>query len=198
VLNPVEMAMPAEAEVIARLTADRGYRKLFKKAFPEEKEPVNYDNFAQAVAAFERTLITRDRFDDFMRGDLLALKAQELKGLDLFLTVGCTTCHMGPTLGGNSYQKLGVMKPYKNTTDKGRIKVTQEEWDEFRFKVPSLRNVALTYPYFHDGQVASLASAIREMASIQLGKELTDEEVACIHAFLGSLSDKKRKPSKDY
>ena len=195
VLNPVEMAMPGEDEVIKRLTADRDYPAMFKAAFPAEDQPISYNNFAHAVAAFERTLITKDRFDDFMKGDLKALNAQELKGLNLFLTVGCTTCHVSPTVGANSYQKLGVMKPYKNTADKGRYKVTQEDWDEFRFKVPSLRNVALTYPYFHDGQVATLEDAIREMSRIQLGKDLKDDEVAALKAFLGSMSDKTRKPS---
>jgi len=196
VLNPVEMAMPAEAEVISRINADKAYPKLFRAAFPGEASPISYDNFARAVAAFERTLITKDRFDDFMKGNLKALNAQELRGLDLFLTAGCTTCHTGPTIGGNSFQKLGVMKPYKNTTDKGRIKVTQEDWDEFRFKVPSLRNVALTYPYFHDGQIPDLEAAVREMARIQLGKELSNEDAASLKAFLTSLSDKNRRASK--
>jgi cytochrome c peroxidase len=196
VLNPGEMAMPNEAEVIARLSADKDYPKMFEAAFPGEAKPINYDNFARAVAAFERTLVTHDRFDDFVKGDLKALNGEELRGLNLFLTTGCTTCHVGPTIGGNSYQKLGVMKPYKNTKDRGRIKVTQEEWDDLRFKVPSLRNVALTYPYFHDGDVANLEAAIREMARIQLGKELPDEDVTAIKAFLTSLSDKTRQASK--
>jgi cytochrome c peroxidase len=196
VLNPVEMAMPDEKEVIKRLGADAQYPKLFKAAFPGEDQPINYDNFARAVAAFERTLITRDRFDDFLKGDDKALNAHELEGLNLFLTVGCTTCHVGPTIGGNMYQKIGLVHAYANTNDVGRIKVTGEEWDQYRFKVPSLRNVALTYPYFHDGQARDLRSAVKQMAYMQLGKELTANEISSLTAFLNSLSDKTRKASK--
>ena len=196
VLNPVEMAMPDQPTVVKRLTADKEYPALFKAAFPGQEQPISYENFARAVAAFERTLITRDRFDDFMKGDDKALTEQELRGLNLFLTTGCTTCHTGPTIGGNMYQKIGLLHPYANTTDKGRITVTQEEWDEFRFKVPSLRNVALTWPYFHDGKVADLDTAIREMAYMQLDKKLTDVEVADLKAFLVALSDKTRKAAK--
>ncbi len=148
VLNPVEMAMPDEQEVIKRLGADADYPKLFKAAFPGEDKPINYNNFARAVAAFERTLITHDRFDEFLKGDDKALNAQELQGLNLFLTAGCTTCHVGPTIGGNMYQKIGLLHPYANTNDVGRIKITGEEWDQYRFKVPSLRNVGLTLPLF--------------------------------------------------
>ena len=196
VLNPVEMAMPNEQEVIKRLEADANYPKLFKAAFPGEEQPINYHNFARAVAAFERTLITRDRFDDFLKGDDKALNAQELQGLNLFLTVGCTTCHVSPTIGGNMYQKVGLIHPYANTNDVGRIKITSEEWDLYRFKVPSLRNVALTYPYFHDGKVSDLRSAVKQMAYMQLGKELTDSEISSLTAFLSSLSGKDRKASR--
>jgi cytochrome c peroxidase len=196
VLNPVEMAMPDQDTVVKRLKADKDYPGLFKAAFPGQEQPISYENFARAVAAFERTLITRDRVDDFLRGDDKALNAQELRGLDLFLTTGCTTCHTGPTIGGNMYQKIGVLHPYANTTDKGRITVTKEEWDEYRFKVPSLRNVALTWPYFHDGKAADLDTAIREMAYLQLDKKLTDTEIADLKAFLTALSDKTRKAAK--
>jgi cytochrome c peroxidase len=196
VLNPVEMAMPDEKEVVKRLEADAQYPKLFKAAFPGEDRPINYDNFARAVAAFERTLITRDRFDDFLKGDDKALDAQELEGLNLFLTVGCTTCHVSPTIGGSMYQKVGLVHAYPNTNDLGRFKVTREDGDQYRFKVPSLRNVGLTYPYFHDGQVRDLRSAVKQMAYLQLGKELTDNEITSLTAFLNSLSDKTRKASK--
>jgi len=196
VLNPGEMAMPDEKEVVKRLEADARYPQLFKAAFPGEVSPISYHNFARAVAAFERTLITHDRFDDFLKGDDRALNAQELQGLNLFLTIGCTTCHVGPTIGGNMYQKAGIIHPYANTNDMGRFKVTGEEWDQYRFKVPSLRNVALTYPYFHDGQVRDLGSAVKQMAYMQLGKELADKEIAALVAFLNSLSDKGRKASR--
>ena len=196
VLNPVEMAMPDEKEVVRRLEADAQYPKLFKAAFPGEQKPINYDNFAQAVAAFERTLITHDRLDDFLKGDDKALSAQELAGLNLFLTVGCTTCHVGPTIGGGMYQKVGLVHPYANTNDVGRMKITSDTGDRLYFKVPSLRNIALTYPYFHDGQAANLQSAVKQMAYMQLGKELTDQEVASLTTFLNTLSDKTRKASK--
>jgi cytochrome c peroxidase len=193
VLNPGEMAMPDEKEVVKRLEADADYPKLFKAAFPGEERPINYHNFARAVAAFERTLITHDRFDEFLKGDDKALNAQELQGLNLFLTVGCTTCHVGPGIGANMYQKMGVIHPYANTNDLGRFKVTSEEWDQYRFKVPSLRNVGLTHPYFHDGRAGDLRSAVKQMAYLQLGKELTDKDIASLTAFLNSLSDKTRK-----
>ena len=196
VLNPVEMAMPEEPEVVRRLSQDKQYPKMFKAAFPGEANPITYDNFARAVAAFERTLRTHDRFDDFLNGDDKALNAQELYGLDLFLTTGCTTCHTGPTIGGNMYQKVGLIHPYANTNDLGRIKVTEEDSDAYRFKVPSLRNVALTWPYFHDGKAASLESAIKQMAYMQLDKKLSDEDIAALKAFLGSLSDKTRHPAR--
>ena len=196
VLNPVEMAMPDQQEVVKRLKADKEYPALFKTAFAGTADPITYDNVSRAIAAFERTLITRDRFDDFLKGDDSALTPLELTGLNLFLSTGCTTCHTGPTIGGNMYQKIGLLHPYENKNDLGRIKVTNEEWDEYRFKVPSLRNVALTYPYFHDGAVDSLRSAITKMAYLQLDKTLSNQEVDALQAFLQTLSDKNRKPAK--
>jgi cytochrome c peroxidase len=191
VLNPVEMAMPAEAEVIKRLKADASYPKMFAKAFPGAADAINYDNMAEAIAAFERTLITRDRFDDFQKGDDQALNTPELKGLQIFTTIGCTTCHVGPLLGGNSFQKIGLIHPYE-TKDLGREQATKEEEDRGRFKVPSLRNVALTAPYFHDGKVATLRDAVVKMAYHQLDKKLTDDEIEALVAYLYSLTDKPR------
>lgn len=196
VLNPAEMAMPDEKEVVKRLEADPDYPKLFKAAFPGQAQPISYQAFAQAVAAFERTLITHDRFDDFLKGDDQALNAQELQGADLFLSLGCTTCHVGPAIGGTMYQKIGLIHPYANTNDLGRFKVTGEEWDQYRFKVPSLRNVALTHPYFHDGRIGDLRSAVKQMGHLQLGKELTDQEIASLTTFLDALSDKTRRTAK--
>ena len=192
VLNPGEMAMPSEAAVIAKLKAEKKYVGAFKKAFPGEADPVTYDNFALAVGSFERTLRTHDRFDDFLKGDDKALTAAELKGLDTFLTIGCTTCHAGPLLGGNDFKKLGILNAYENTADKGRIEVTKEDYDEFVFKVPSLRNIALTAPYFHDGSQKTLEEAVQKMAWLQLGKKLSPEEAQGLGAFLRALSDKKR------
>ena len=192
VLNPGEMGMPSEAAVVEKLKAEKKYVGAFKKAFPGESDPVTYDNFAKAVGSFERTLLTHDRFDDFLKGDNKALTAAELKGLDTFLSIGCTTCHTGPLLGGNDYKKLGILNAYENTADKGRMEVTKEDYDEFVFKVPSLRNVALTAPYFHDGTQKTLEQTVQKMAWLQLGKKLSAEETSDLTAFLRALSDKKR------
>lgn len=195
VLNPVEMAMPSEAEVVKRLKVDALYPKMFAKAFPESSDPITYDNMAEAIAAFERTLVTRDRFDDFQKGDDKALSATEQKGLELVLSLGCTTCHVTPTMGGSSYQKVGLIHPYE-TPDIGRQKVSKDDSDKFKFKVPSLRNVALTAPYFHDGKMATLKEAVTKMAYHQLGKELTSDEADSLVAFLDALTDKPRASSR--
>lgn len=196
VLNPVEMAMPGPEVVLERLNADPTYVAAFKKAFPGEAAPVNYDNFARAVAAFERTLVTHDRFDDFLKGNNQALSSKELAGLQEFLTIGCTTCHFGPLIGGNNYKKLGIVNAYEITEDKGRIVVTKEEFDEMVFKVPSLRNIALTAPYFHNGLQKTLPETVKTMAWLQLGLDLKPEQVDSLVAFLGSLTDKSRGGNK--
>ena len=190
ILNPVEMAMPAEPVVVERLKADKDYPRLFAAAFAGENDTVNYENLARAIAAFEHTLVTRDRFDDFLKGQDRALTSAELKGLNTFLTTGCTACHTGPLLGGNSYQKMGLIKPYANQTDVGRSAVTKEDDDKFKFKVPTLRNIAATHPYFHDGKVATLPEAVRTMANLQLGVQLTAEQEADLVAFLQTLTGK--------
>ena len=192
ILNPGEMAMPEEKEVIARLSAIEDYTKGFAAAFPADKEPLNYDNLAKAIASFERTLRTHDRFDDFLKGDDTALTPAELGGLRTFMSTGCTTCHMGPALGGVMYQKMGLLKPYANEKDLGRAALTKNDAEKFFFKVPSLRNIALTHPYFHDGASKTLADAVKTMADLQLGKTLTEAETASIVTFLHALSDKER------
>jgi cytochrome c peroxidase len=191
VLNPIEMAMPSEAVVVQRLRAMDSYSALFKAAFPNSDEPITYENVARAIAAFERTLITRDRLDDFLKGSDDALTPTERKGLHEFLTLGCTTCHYGPVLGGQVFQKIGLIHPFP-TDDKGRFDVTQDEDDEYRFKVPMLRNIELTAPYFHKGQIETLEDAVRKMAWHQLGKELSDDQVKSLVAFLKTLTDKER------
>lgn len=193
ILNPIEMAMPDEKTVIERLSADGEYPGLFKKAFPDDADPLTYDNLARAIAAYERTLITHDRFDDFLKGDDKALTAQELQGLALFLKTGCATCHNGPTLGGNRFHKLGQAHDYANQSDRGRFDVTQDDADKFKFKTPVLRNVALTAPYYHDGKIIALSEAVSEMAWLQLDKKLDAEETVAIEAFLKSLTDKNRE-----
>jgi cytochrome c peroxidase len=187
VLNPIEMAMPDEKTVVQRLKKDATYGDAFKAAFPDDADPITYDNMAKAIGAFERRLITPSPFDAFLAGDDAALTEVQLAGLETYLDTGCTTCHNGALLGGSMYQKLGLVKPYEDA-DKGRAEVTGNDADLQMFKVPSLRNIDKTGPYFHNGQVASLDEAIRLMATHQLGKELSKEEVASISAFLSSLT----------
>jgi cytochrome c peroxidase len=186
VLNPVEMAMPDAASVEKVLRSIPGYAPLFEKAFPGQDQPITFDNTALAIASFERRLLTPSRFDAYMEGDDTALTAAEKKGLETFINVGCPTCHMGSTVGGTLYQKLGLVKPYP-TKDAGRYEVTKKEADRGFFKVPSLRNVTRTGPWFHDGSVKTLPEAVRLMARHQLGRELDDAQVASIVTFLGAL-----------
>lgn len=187
VMNPIEMAMPSQDKVVAMLKGDTEYPAMFAKAFPSEKDPVTFENMGKAIGAFERTLMTPSRFDDYLNGDDAALSEEEQRGLETFVNVGCATCHMGVGLGGLMYQKLGLVKPYP-TEDTGRFKVTQNEADKFYFKVPSLRNVEQTYPYYHDGSVATLEEAVEKMADYQLGKKLNQQETSDIIAFLKSLT----------
>lgn len=184
ILNPVEMAMPSEQAVVDKLSAIGEYQKAFKVAFKSNDNAITYDNLAHAIAAFERTLITQDRFDQFMLGDSAALSQQEKDGLAAFINTGCTACHSGPTMGGTFYQKMGLIKPYANQLDQGRFDLTKNAADKMFFKVPMLRDVARTAPYFHDGSVKTLEEAVKLMASIQLGRELDDKTTADIVAFL--------------
>jgi len=188
-LNPDEMGMPVEAELLKRLRESGNYQRQFARSFPDKSEPFNIENITRAIAAYERTLITHDRFDDFLKGSDRALSRAERKGLKLFLDFGCARCHNGSALGGNSFQKTGLKNPYANMNDLGRATITGNEADRFKFKVPSLRNVVLTPPYFHDGQVATLTEAIRLMGYLQLDRQLTRAEVESIETFLHSLSD---------
>ncbi|MBM3762999.1 MAG: c-type cytochrome [Acidobacteria bacterium] len=187
VLNPGEMGMPSKAEVEYRLERIPGYVELFKQAFPGEPKPVNFHNMAQAIAAFERGLVTPSRFDRFLKGGG-GLSPQEAKGYQEFQAAGCASCHNGPYMGGNSYKKLGQMKPWSNESDPGRIAVTHLDKDKMVFKVPSLRNIEKTGPYFHDGKIQTLDEAIKLMATHQLNRNLTNEQVADIGAFMKSLT----------
>ncbi len=191
ILNPIEMAMPSKQAVEVKLRNLPEYQEDFEVAFPGSKQPISFDNITEVIAAFERTLITHDRFDDFLRGDLSALSETEVKGLDLFITMGCITCHTGALLGGNMYQKMGLVKAYEDTVDTGRHMVTKNEADKFMFKVPTLRNIALTDPYFHEGAEESLKEAIKRMADMQLAKELTNLQTLQIEKFLNTLTDKE-------
>jgi cytochrome c peroxidase len=187
------MAMPDQATVVERLKADERYPRQFAAAFQTQSDPVTFDNVTLAVAAFERTLITHDRLDDFLKGRDNALNPAELKGLNTFLTTGCTTCHNGPLLGGNSFRKFGIFQPYKNQGDHGMGAIVKGDDDfdpNFLFKVPSLRNIAATAPYFHDGGSATLPETVRAMAKMQLAVDLTQEQEQELVVFLQCLTDK--------
>ena len=184
---------PSYEWVENKLKSIKGYKELFKKAFPNEKDPITVDNFAKAIGAWERTLSTPSRFDKFLNGYVNALNEQEKRGLKKFISIGCASCHQGALLGGTMYQKFGVVEPYWKYTksekiDLGRYSVTKKEEDKYVFKVPPLRNVAKTAPYFHDGSVWSLKDAIKIMAKVQLGKDLSKEDIEDIYAFLKSLT----------
>ncbi len=139
ILNPVEMGMSKNADVVNKIKENEEYKELFTEAFSEEKHPFNYNNIGVAIGAFERTLLTPSRFDDFLKGDEDALNKSEKRGLKKFINAGCTTCHNGVVIGGNSYKKIGLVEPYE-TSDLGRYEVTKLESDKKVFKVPSLRN----------------------------------------------------------
>lgn len=191
--NPLQMAMPDERYLVDKISSIPEYKELFEKAFSDKTGKVSLAQITRSISAFQRTFKTNDRFDDFQRGKSKALTGDEIKGLDTFLAVGCANCHKGPLLGGNSFQKMGIKKHYENKEDTGRFKITSNEEDMYVFKVPSLRNVALTGPYFHDGSQTTLDLAIKKMAEMQLGKNLSEKEVESIVTFLNALTDKPRE-----
>ncbi len=188
VLNPVEMAMASDAEVVATLRAIPGYRAAFQKAFPASSEPITFDNMALAIGAFERKLVTPSRWDRFLNGDSAAITQEEMAGHHEFMHQGCASCHNGAYVGGRMFQKLGVEQPWPISTDLGRIEVTKNAADRMVFKVPSLRNVEKTGPYFHSGTVATLPEAVRLMGQHQLGVKLEDRQVSQIIAWLKTLT----------
>ena len=177
VLNPVEMGTLNDKAAVKAIVAIPDYKDLFAKAYPAEKDAITFDNIAYAIAAFERTMVSKSRYDNYINGNPTALTMQEKQGLKTFIDVGCITCHTSNLFGGNMYQKMGLIKPYKNTKDLGRFDVTKSEADKYIFKVPMLRNITLTGPYFHDGAVTDIDEAIKTMADINLGKTLKAEEV---------------------
>jgi len=193
ILNPVEMGMPDEKTVEKKIRGIAEYQKAFSSAFPGENPAITYQNIAEAIAAFERTLITPARFDDFLNGDASALSLAEQRGLKTFLKVDCKSCHDGKLVGGETYEPLGKEIPYENQDDQGMYLVTKDEDDRMVFKVAALRNVALTAPYFHDGKIETLDQAVRKMAELQLDEKLTDQQVSDISLFLKALTDKNRE-----
>lgn len=188
VVNPVEMAMPSEKAVVAVLKSMPEYVTAFRRAFPESRNPVTLDNAATAIGTFERKLLTPARWDRFLKGDQSALTAQEKAGFHAFAEAGCVLCHAGTLVGGNLYQRIGVAKPFPDSADLGRFQVTKSDSDRMIFKVPSLRNVEKTGPYFHNGKVATLEAAVTQMADYQLGRQLNEADVRAVVTFLKSLT----------
>jgi cytochrome c peroxidase len=187
ITTPIEMGMTAEGAV-ARLKEIPGYAEPFRAAFPAQPRPLTFKNIGAAIGAFEQTLATPGRWDQYVRGDRSVLTEKEKEGLRIFTSVGCMVCHTGELVGGSMYEKLGVVEPWPNKLDHGRAAITKNPADELVFKVPSLRNVSRTGPYFHDGSVRSLNDAVRMMGNYQLGVDLNDGEVEAVVAWLGSLS----------
>lgn len=194
-----EMAMPSPEAVVKKLKGIMEYGPLFKAAFPEAKDPLTYDNVGNAIGAFERLLATPARWDLYLQGHDNALTPIEKRGLKRFVGLGCNTCHTGTLVGGDRYQKLGLVKPWPNQKDQGRYALTKKDADKMFFKVPSLRNIEKTGPFFHDSTSTKLADAVKKMAWHQLGKELNEQDTKAIVAFLktmtGELPEHLTKPS---
>ncbi len=187
IANPGEMAFTHELAV-DMLNSIPGYQAEFKKVFSKQK--IDIDQVTDAIAAFEETLVTpNSRFDKWLKGDANAITKTELEGYKLFRDSGCVACHNGAAVGGNSFQRMGLVEAYKTSNPaEGRAAVTGKDADRFNFKVPTLRNVELTYPYFHDGAADTLGQAVDTMGRVQLGKNFTKEENAKIVAFLKTLT----------
>ena len=190
IANPGEMAFTHELAV-GVLQSIPEYRTRFKQLFNNDK--IDIGMVTDAIASFEETLVTPDsRFDKWLKGDKQALNQTELEGYKLFKESGCTGCHNGAAVGGGSFQKFGIHEPYKTASKaEGRFAVTGKDADRFMFKVPTLRNVELTYPYFHDGAAATLEEAVDTMGRLQLGRKFTKDENAKIVAFLKTLTGKQ-------
>jgi cytochrome c peroxidase len=188
ITNPVEMAMPSNGAAVEVIKSMPEYGALFQTAFPQDQDPVTYNNMAQAIGAFERKLVTPSAWDAFLQGNQSALTDVQKLGFNTFAATGCQWCHAGPYVGGAAYQKLGVAKPWPNQTDQGVYQLTKDDVDKMVFKVPSLRNIKKTGPYFHDGSVATLDQAIRNMAIHQRGVTLTNAQVKSIEAWMDSLT----------
>jgi cytochrome c peroxidase len=182
----------AWSEIITKLDDDASYRRDFSAIYPEGVVP---KSIKDAIATFERSLITpNSNFDRYLRGDKQALDSEELAGYQLFKNLGCISCHQGMNVGGNMYEKLGLVGNYYTDlgdvqdVDFGRYNITGKEEDRYEFRVPSLRNVALTAPYFHNASAGTLEQAVATMAKYQLGVDLTDDEITRIVKFLNTLT----------
>lgn len=192
-LNPVEMACKSFDEICEKLNADATFKKAFTEVYPDG---INQANITNAIQEFEKTLLTpNSRFDKYLKGDKTAMKDEEVAGYDLFKKYNCATCHVGENLGGQSYELMGIKADYfadrgteLTIEDNGRFKETKNERDRHRFKVPGLRNIALTAPYYHDATQATLEDAVLSMAKYEVGVDLSQEEVKKIVAFLKTLT----------
>jgi len=193
VTSPITSGQPDEKAIIDRLSRVGGYAPLFTAAFPNDPQPMTVQNIAKAISAYERTLVTPSPFDAYLAGNQEALSPAARAGLAKFINTGCVACHNGIGVGGATYQKFGVVEDYWTATgsdpiDKGRADVTKDPADLYVFRVASLRNVAMTPPYFHDGSVTTLPEAVRVMARVQLGVSLSDADTRDIVAFLEKLT----------
>jgi cytochrome c peroxidase len=190
IANPMEMGF-THALAINVLSSIPGYVNEFKQVFGKNK--IDMDQVTDAIAEFEKTLVTpNSRFDQWLLGNEKAITAEEKAGYALFKSSGCVACHNGEAVGGNSFQKMGLVEPYKTDNPaEGRSAVTGSDAERFNFKVPTLRNVELTYPYFHDGAANTLAEAVDTMGRVQLGKKFTKKENAQIVAFLKTLTGER-------
>jgi cytochrome c peroxidase len=193
ILNPIEHNIPSKEFLVERLKGIKEYQDMFAAAFPGEQDPITYDNLTKAIGAFERQFIPVSRFDKWLDGMDIALNDTEKAGLRAFIDNGCVACHSGVAFGGSTLQKFGVYGNYweltgSKTIDMGRHDVTKNEADRYYFKVPSLRNIEKTHPYFHDGSIASLEEAVWIMGKVQSDKDLSDTEVKQIVAFLKTLT----------
>ena len=192
-LNPVQNGIPDAAFLEKKLRAIPEYQTLFKNVYPNDAEPITFANITNAISAFERQLLPKSKFDDYLDGNENALNEQEKKGLNAFIDNGCTTCHSGVAVGGQLMQKLGLYGEYSKLTnskkvDMGLYERTKKEGDQFMFKVPNLRNVEKTYPYLHDGSVTSLKETIKIMGKLQVNKDISDADANDIEAFLKTLT----------
>jgi cytochrome c peroxidase len=187
IANPGEMAF-THTLAVDLLKSIPGYVKEFKLVFGSDD--IDIDMITDAIAEFEKTLVTPNSpFDKWLLGDRDAISSDALAGYALFKNSGCTACHNGSAAGGNTFQKMGIVEPYQSTSPaEGLVAVTGKDADRFKFKVPTLRNVELTYPYFHDGEAETLTEAVDIMGRLQLGKKFTDKENAQIVAFLKSMT----------
>ncbi len=207
VTNPIEMGMKSWNDVVARLQQIPQYPQLFQEAFGDGAK-ISEDNAVKAIAAYERTLITPNSpYDRYVKGNKTAMNEQQVRGMNTFAEVGCIGCHSGPAFSGQTGQGSGVFqkfptfdnpffeRKYNFTEDLGRYEVTKKAADKHLFKVPTLRNIALTAPYFHNGAVKTLDEAVRVMAKLQLNRDLSEQQVDDIVAFLNALTGEFPKQS---